>query len=76
VIDLDRLAPEKPPAARPARSRRRMLVAAVLASALLVPAGATYRVLGDTAGCATADRYLVCRTVKDAVQVWRIGVPG
>ncbi len=53
-----------------------MLVAAVLASALLVPAGATYRVLGDTAGSATADRYLVCRTVKDAVQVWRIGVPG
>jgi outer membrane protein assembly factor BamB len=31
---------------------------------------------GDTAGCAVAGRYLVCRTVKDAVQVWRISVPG
>jgi outer membrane protein assembly factor BamB len=27
---------------------------------------------GDVVGCVTADRYLVCRTVKDAIQVWRI----
>ena len=31
---------------------------------------------GDTAGCATAGHYLVCRTVKDGVQVWRIEPPG
>jgi outer membrane protein assembly factor BamB len=51
--------------------------------AVLEPGQAALRMLGsvpepdgDTAGCATAGRYLVCRTVKDAVQVWRISVPG
>ena len=51
--------------------------------AVLDPGRSALRVLGsvpepdgDTAGCTTAGRYLVCRTVKDAVQVWRIGVPG
>jgi len=40
VIDLDRLAPEQPPARLPPRTRRRLLVAGTLALALLLPAAA------------------------------------
>jgi len=30
----------------------------------------------DYSVCDRTERYLACRTVRDAVQVWRIGVPG
>jgi len=56
---------------------RRLFVAA------LDPGGLGLRVLGsvpepdgDVFGCVTVGRYLVCRTVKDAVKVWRIAVSG
>jgi outer membrane protein assembly factor BamB len=41
---------------------------------VLRPLGVVPEPDGDIVGCATADRYLVCRTVKDAIQVWRIDV--
>ena len=38
--------------------------------------GSVPQVDGATAGCGWTVGYLICRTVKDAVQVWRISVPG
>ncbi len=46
-----------------------------------VPAPVALRFLGpvpaaDPDTCQATDRYLVCRTVKDTVQVWRLDAPG